>query len=97
MSMQKGLFSINSLSVELGYSRRTLSKYLTDLRPVEVRGRVKLYRLKEVIDHLQPLLGGKPEASMTREETLEAACDLAERLLPYVNVKALLKDSEIRR
>lgn len=78
MSMQKGLFSINALSVELDYDRRTLSKYLADLRPIEIKGKVKFYRLKEVLAHLEPLTG-KEEKSIDPETRFE---DFLQDLVP---------------
>lgn len=79
MSMQPKGWSINALSVELDIDRRTLAKYLVDLRPVEVQGNVKFYRLKEVLDKLQPLLDCNEKAL---DDPVERFKDFLQRFCP---------------
>ena len=50
--MTPGRYSISQLCVDLGVDRRTLSKRLelAGIEPVEVKGRTKLYRMKDAVD-----------------------------------------------
>jgi hypothetical protein len=56
MAMSKQLWSLNALSVELQYDRRTLGKWLSDLKPADEKPRGgKLYFLKDVLRHIKQL------------------------------------------
>ena len=44
-------WSINALAGELGLDRRTLTRRLQDVRPAEVSGRMKRYRLSLFLDY----------------------------------------------
>lgn len=51
---KQNLFTINSLSEELGFDRRTLKKRLKNVAPVKVEGRSRYYSLSQVLSVLQP-------------------------------------------
>jgi hypothetical protein len=57
MGMVRQLWSISSLSIELGIDRRTLSKKLSDLRPdgdgIEGGKTVRRWHLMHALQHLQ--------------------------------------------
>ena len=53
MAMTPRGWTINALATELERDRRTIAKKLAHVRPVEVRGRNKYYRLRDVLDALE--------------------------------------------
>ena len=46
-------WTINALATELERDRRTIAKKLARVRPIEVRGRSKYYRLRDALDALE--------------------------------------------
>ena len=60
MSMQPQTYSINALAVEIGLDRRTLARRLADVPPAEAHGRVKRWRLRDVLAALD---GGSLQTS----------------------------------
>lgn len=73
MAMQATLWSINALSCELGMDRRTLASRLTDLPPAKVDGKFKLWRLRDVLQHLEVRgRSTKNTADLEIEEALRA-------------------------
>ncbi len=59
MALQRQLWSINALSVELGIDRRTLAKRLQDLPPAQESPNV--YRLRDVLDCLRQYQDNFPD------------------------------------
>ena len=52
MAMTPRGCTINALATELERDRRTIAKKLARVRPIEVRGRSKYYRLRDALDAL---------------------------------------------
>ena len=52
MAMTPGLYSISGLATEFRIDRRTVAKRLADVRPAQVRGRTRLYRMSDVAQAL---------------------------------------------
>ena len=53
MPMTPRGWTINALATELERDRRTIAKKLARVRPIEVRGRSKYYRLRDALDALE--------------------------------------------
>src|SRR3989344_974024 len=53
MSLQSKLYTLNALSTELGYDRRSLGKWLDTLPPAETEpDGARRWRMRDVLDHI---------------------------------------------
>jgi hypothetical protein len=73
MAMQPKLWNANELSVEFGVTYRTANARLTNVKPAEIRGKQRLYRLS---DAASAILGYR---SNPEHKPVEAGNGIAER------------------
>ena len=88
-------YSINKLSEILSVDRRTLTKYLRDIKPDKVNGKIKLYKLGNVVETLGEVGGEKSERQKLECKKLIAQIrqidlrndELAKRLIPAEEIQ----------
>lgn len=81
MSMTQNLWTVSSLAVEFNLDRRTVAQRLKVIEPIEVKGRVKKYKLddaaKAIIGQVQTG-GGIVSYDEARARKIAAEAELAE-------------------
>lgn len=79
MGMTPHGWSVNALATELGRDRRTIAKRLAEagVEPVEVNGRVRLYRLRDALDVLEAPPSPQPARSAAYGSNAERVFDFA--------------------
>tara|TARA_R110001606_G_scaffold183755_1_gene330552 strand:+ start:30 stop:572 length:543 start_codon:yes stop_codon:yes gene_type:complete len=81
MAMTKNLWSINALATEFGFDRRTVGLRLSNVKPAEVKGKVKKYRLADATRALMGAVSsseGVVSYEEARARKLAAEAELAE-------------------
>ena len=73
-------YTATRLSVELGLDNRKMRDILTRVNPVQVKGRSKLYLLRDVIPHAAKYLGAPDviDLNVERARKVKAEAELAE-------------------
>ena len=80
MSSQNDRYTATRLSAELNIDARRLRACLTPVKPIEIRGRSKLYLLRDVIPHVAKYIGGTDviDLNFERARKMKAEAELAE-------------------
>lgn len=101
MALQRQLWSINALSVELGLDRRTLAKRLDGLAPAQESP--KTYRLRDVLDHLRHYQDDLPDLDPSNMDTMietvitSMGKDLADQLPKTLRATGSSNEKQIAR
>ena len=85
MAMTPALYSISGLATEFRMDRRTVAKRLADLRPAEVRGRTRLYRLSDAAQALVRPAGRHNGSRKPPGQLLDEIAIPLEFLVPWVH------------
>lgn len=78
MALERQLWTVNGLSVELQFDRRTLGKKLSDLDPAKVSGKIKYYYMADVHKHLIGGAGGGHKIDDYKLRKEKAGAEMAE-------------------
>ena len=93
-------WTINALATELERDRRTIAKKLARVRPIEVRGRSKYYRLRDALDALDEKRPAPSNPSPHDQvEHFEMNLDRLPATRTWDEIRAMfgVEDTEVRR
>ena len=96
MAMTKNLWTINALALEFGLDRRTVGSRMSNVKPVQVSGKIKKYSLADaaraLMGQTEVSSGGIVSYEEARARKLAAEAELAEMELSKERLEVLSID-----